>query len=195
MDSGLECSLFNSMREGNISARAELILAYRPLVIRIARDLTRTRPDLFEDAKGDGFLGLITAVDRFQPAKGTAFFWFAHRGITWAIKSGYRATGSLIRRPMNTRKERYRAPPVRFQRYADHLAAPPDRIDPDDWAELTARLACLTAGERDLITAYYGDRESLKEIGKRLDVSYQTVLNRITRAMGKMNVPRPRLRR
>lgn len=82
---------------GDVAARELLILANLPLVIRIA---TRISFGLsLADRIQDGNIGLITAVDKFNPALGHRFSTYAASWIWQAIRRGASNTGRLVRVP------------------------------------------------------------------------------------------------
>ena len=87
--------------------RNELVNAFRPLAYRIARQRTRNR-ELHEDLVQAASLGLIKAVDRFDPARGNEFTTFAWATIQGELKRHYRDRTWLVRPPRNL-QERFLA--------------------------------------------------------------------------------------
>lgn len=80
------------------SRRAQ-ILAHHGLAVRIAKNIGRRLPpgadrDELESA---ALLGLVEAVDRFEPARGIPFEAFAQRRIEWAVLDQLRAVDPLSR--------------------------------------------------------------------------------------------------
>lgn len=72
-----ELTLFNQMHLGHQSARDQLICAHLLLVVNIARCYQRYGAEIM-DLIQEGNIGLIRAVDMFDPARGT-------RLSTWAV--------------------------------------------------------------------------------------------------------------
>jgi RNA polymerase sporulation-specific sigma factor len=66
------------------ASRARLIEAYQPLVFKVAMQL-RPPDALLMDAIQEGTVGLIEAVERFDPARGVRFSTFATYRIRGAI--------------------------------------------------------------------------------------------------------------
>jgi len=62
--------------EGDEEAREELIVRYQPLVVRIIGKLKPVE-ELFLDLYEEGVIGLIEAVDRFEPGRGFLFSTYA----------------------------------------------------------------------------------------------------------------------
>ncbi|GAB6098873.1 RNA polymerase sigma factor WhiG [Halanaerocella petrolearia] len=69
------------------AAKEELILRYIPLIKHIASKIIITIPDKFnfEDLVNYGVLGLIDAMDRFDPSRGIKFSTYAHPRVKGAI--------------------------------------------------------------------------------------------------------------
>lgn len=64
---------------GSIQARDFIILSYKPFVSKIARDVMRKKPSNFdhEDLLQTGMIGLMSALERYDPTKGASFSTFA----------------------------------------------------------------------------------------------------------------------
>ena len=71
-----ELTLFNQMHLGHQSARDQLICAHLLLVVNIARRYTHPGTDIM-DLIQEGNIGLMHAVDMFDPTKGTRFTTYA----------------------------------------------------------------------------------------------------------------------
>ena len=75
----------------NTEAREEAIRAMFPLVKRAAARLKRLVPSLdLDDLIGDGSVGLIRAVDSFDPARGPSLEQYARRLVLGAMLNGVR---------------------------------------------------------------------------------------------------------
>ncbi len=77
----------------------QLVMQYAPLVRRVARSLPLEIPGLleFEDAVGYGTCGLVEAVRRYDPSKGTNFHAYAVRRIRGSIIDAFRRMDRLSR--------------------------------------------------------------------------------------------------
>jgi RNA polymerase primary sigma factor len=93
-----EVRLARSARSGDAKAREQLIEANVPLVVGIARRY-RCEGMEFEDLVQEGILGLIAAVDRFDPDRGCRFGTYATHWIRQAIGRAVLYQGHLIRLP------------------------------------------------------------------------------------------------
>jgi RNA polymerase sigma factor for flagellar operon FliA len=76
--------------------REETVLRLFPLVPTIARVVRRRAPSLDpDDLIGDGSLGLLAAVDGYDPARGMSLERYARRKILYAMLDGARRTDRL----------------------------------------------------------------------------------------------------
>ncbi|WP_443031887.1 SigB/SigF/SigG family RNA polymerase sigma factor [Streptomyces sp. CA-210063] len=69
--------------------RQEVVCAWAPMAVRLARRF-RNRGESFEDLKQVAQLGLVKAVTRFDPSRGTAFPSFAIPTILGEVKRHFR---------------------------------------------------------------------------------------------------------
>ena len=100
-----EAALFRALAEGDVEARREararLIAANLRLVVGVARHYTGlglSLPELI----AEGNLGLIAAVDRFEPQRGHRFSTFARWPIRKAITRAVDDRSRLVRLPANS---------------------------------------------------------------------------------------------
>lgn len=93
--------------------RESLIRRYFPLVKRIARRIHRLVPTVdVNDLIGDGSIGLIRAVDHFDPVRGPSLEQYAKQLIVGAMLNGIRRMDPVSERARRTLRdgesERYR---------------------------------------------------------------------------------------
>jgi RNA polymerase sigma-B factor len=91
-------ALFRRLAEGDDSARAELIERFLPLARQLARRYQRANEpldDLFQVAS----IGLVKAVDRFDPDRGVAFSSYAVPTILGELKRYFRDSGWAVHVP------------------------------------------------------------------------------------------------
>ena len=84
--------LWRACKSGSQHARERLILAHRPLVALLAGRLGKSLPTSFDRAElvSFGTVGLIEAVERFDPDRGVPFESYAAQRIRGAILDGLR---------------------------------------------------------------------------------------------------------
>ena len=89
----------NSLRDGDRQPlREHLVMIHAPLVDHCARALTANE-DLLEDLMQEGNIGLIKAVDRYDPDKGVRFSTYACHLITGEMRHYLRDLGKMIHEP------------------------------------------------------------------------------------------------
>jgi RNA polymerase sigma-B factor len=98
-DRTIERALLRRYRErGDLSARGELIERHMPLARSIARAYLH-RGEQYEDLVQIAALGLIGAIDRFDPGRGVPFASYAVPTINGEIRRHFRDHASTIRIP------------------------------------------------------------------------------------------------
>ncbi|GGL17721.1 SigB/SigF/SigG family RNA polymerase sigma factor [Streptomyces flaveus] len=93
--------------------RQEVVCAWMPMAVRLARRF-RHRGETFEDLKQVAQLGLVKAVARFDPSRGTAFPSFAIPTILGEVKRHFRDELWVVHVPRRVQELR------RQVRSADH---------------------------------------------------------------------------
>ncbi|MEO6396918.1 MAG: FliA/WhiG family RNA polymerase sigma factor [Tepidiformaceae bacterium] len=83
----------------SLEEQQQLVMQYAPLVRRVARSLPLEIPGLleFEDAIGYGTCGLVEAVRRYDPSKGTNFYAYAVQRIRGSMIDAFRRMDRLSR--------------------------------------------------------------------------------------------------
>ncbi len=85
-------------RHGDRTAQAELVARFLPLARRLAGRY-KSRHELTEDLVQVASLGLLGAIDRFDPGRGVAFTSFAVPTILGELKRYFRNTGWAVHVP------------------------------------------------------------------------------------------------
>lgn len=89
---------------GDLSARDRLVATYMPLVTGVAAGVRAGLPSSVdkEDLVSDGFIGLLDAMEKFEPERGLAFQTYATYRIRGAILDGLR-TATWVPRSVFTK--------------------------------------------------------------------------------------------
>lgn len=90
--------LFRAFRAGDADARQELIMAYDGLARYLARKF-KNRGESDEDLEQVAYLGLIKAIDRFEPERGLEFSTYATPTIMGELRRHFRDKGWSVRVP------------------------------------------------------------------------------------------------
>ncbi|WP_204103679.1 MULTISPECIES: sigma-70 family RNA polymerase sigma factor [Spirulina sp. CCY15215] len=86
-------------RDRSLNLRNELIELNSGLVRKVAHQLCRQCNEPYEDLEQTGYLGLIRAIDRFDPKQGRAFSSFALPYVRGEILHYLRDKGTIIKIP------------------------------------------------------------------------------------------------
>ena len=214
--------------------REALVRTHFPLVRKIARRIHRLVPSVdYGDLVGDGSVGLIRAVDQFDPNRGIPLEQYARRLISGSILNGIRRMDPVPERARRLVRDgeaaRYRIASDRgsvpanaelealypgFLRAscAAHDGVPLSLDAPlpegvlvvSDWSSDPAKivvahaqtdcvqmaLSALSPRQRDVVHEHYFGERSLREVGKRMEISsqrasqlHQTAILRLRKAL------------
>lgn len=113
--------------DGDLEARERLIEAYLPLVRSLARRFAN-RGEALEDLVQVGSIGLIKAVDRFEPGRGVDLAAFAVPNILGELRRHLRDRGALIRIPRRNQAASARLRAAQ-RRLTEHLQRMPSSLE------------------------------------------------------------------
>src|SRR5207302_4587148 len=180
--------LWARSRAGDAAARCALIERFAQLATRIARGMNVpvgavAGPDDLESA---ALIGLIDAVDRFDPDRGVPFAGYATLRIRGAVLDEVRRVDDLGRADRRRQREA-QAQGVEGSRIAtvslddliergyggeeqqDEVA---ERYEAEDLRmRVRSAMACLPPRQREVLERYYGDSLTLREAGLRMGIS------------------------
>jgi RNA polymerase sigma-B factor len=164
--------------------RHRLIEEHLPLVRAIARRFAH-RGEPLEDLVQVGAVGLIKAVDRFDPSRGVTLGAYAAPTIAGEIRRHLRDRVPLIRIPRDAGVEasaaRFPLPLESAERSEPDRAAEAGLVESEDRALVATGLRTLPRRERRVLELrYYGDL-SQRVIAHRLGIS-QVHVSRLLRA-------------
>jgi RNA polymerase sigma factor for flagellar operon FliA len=187
------------------------VLSFLPLVERIVHKVRRTLPRQAETdgLMGAGVVGLLQAMDRYDPSKGVAFEAYAALRIRGAVQDELRGLDHLTRtqrRKAQTAEAEGQDVAVRAVPFGAPLAYDPQVLDDtvvgspwQDPADLEAdlaqreRLAMLQEAlqtaptrDREVLGLYYDQELSLQEVGEVLGVSASRVSQLLSRSRARL---------
>jgi len=70
--------------------RNQLVEHYRPLMLRIAKQISRRVPLRVDELASWAFEGLVEAIEKYDPERRASFETYATRCVQWAIRDGLR---------------------------------------------------------------------------------------------------------
>ena len=91
--------------EGDLSAREELVLRFMPLARQLSSRYRHAGEPL-EDLVQVACLGLLKAIDRYDPDRGSGFARYAVPTMLGELKRHFRDKGWALRVPRATRSSR-----------------------------------------------------------------------------------------
>lgn len=165
--------LWSSCKAGNAASRCALIERYAGMATRMARRLhpagiTATSR---EDLQSAGLIGLIDAVDRYQPERGVPFEAYAALRVRGAVLDELRAAtgGRRNETPMQLSldvllDEGDHTLPATDERGAQRAAE-------DLASRVESALRCLPLRQREVLARYYGQSLTLRQAGKSMGIS------------------------
>src|SRR5215217_9278283 len=98
-----EHEAFARLHAGSRGAREELVERFLPLVRHLARRYAHAS-EPFEDVVQAGSIGLLNAIDRYDPATGTAFSSYAVPTILGEIRRHFRDRTWSVRVPRSLKE-------------------------------------------------------------------------------------------
>ena len=166
LNSEHENELWQRCEKGDVDAREELIIAYRPLVFWIAGKIHVNDPEVKQDMIQEGMLALIRAVDKFDPEREYRFSTYAY----------YKIHGQMIN--MLERSEKRAPVPVPDEWLS--IAEDEDEHSDDDWLYASEAVSRLEGREADVVQALFFEGKKPKDIAaeQKLDVSHVYRLRR-----------------
>ena len=158
--------LWQLCSQGDIEAREELIVSYRPLVFWIAGKIHITDPELKQDIIQEGMLALIHAVDKFEPEREFKFSTYAYHKIHGQIINMLERSESKAPLPV---------PDEWLQVVDDEYEA-----SDNEWLDTAEAISKLEGKEAEIVSALFFEGKKPKEVAqeKRLDVSHVYRLRR-----------------
>ena len=157
------------------STRDQRILQHLPLVKRLARMVAARVPSRvsIDDLIGAGMLGLVLAADRYDGVRGVPFETFARWRIHGALLDFLRGEDPLTREARRRLRESQRSG-------AD--GGEPQFLDVDALARIRLRtiVGKLPEGDRKLLELYYGEEQTLREVGTILGVTESRICQRLS---------------
>jgi RNA polymerase sigma-B factor len=175
-------------QRGDQAARAELIERYLPLARKLARRYAGTR-EPFDDLLQVASLGLVKAVDRFEPERGTAFSSFAVPTIVGELRRYFRDLGWAAHVPRGAQEMALTVDRARAEMTSERGLGPTveELAEHLEWS-LEDVLTALEAGAAqhsvslDAPTERDGERSTLGDTFGRDDARLAAVEERLTLA-------------
>jgi RNA polymerase nonessential primary-like sigma factor len=161
LDAPMEWSLAERVQAGDAEARRRLIEANLRLVVTVARPYVG-RGVLLMDLIAEGNLGLIRAVEKFDPTRRLRFSTYAVWWIRQSVQSAIMNHGRTVRLPVHVLREL--AQVLRAEReLAAHLGASPSL----DEIAMAVGKSAQEVGQLFLVSERIGSLDAAAESGER----------------------------
>ena len=169
LDRSRETALWVACKDGGIDSRDELITSYQPLVFKTALAFGVSEP-LTLDLIQEGTIGLIEALERYEPARGVAFSLFALHRIRGRMTDYLKketGAGQLTLDAPSSEEERTWA-----ERLVDEGILPEQAAETQFLqAEVKKAMARLPVKEQQVLCGLYADEAPPAELAQTIDVS------------------------
>ncbi|HZT44295.1 MAG TPA: sigma-70 family RNA polymerase sigma factor [Chthonomonadaceae bacterium] len=152
--------------------RDRIVLRYTNLVESVARRFSGASEPI-EDLAQEGYIGLITAVDLYDPAKNVKFSTYATHFIIGQIKHYLRDRGKIIKEPawlqeLNQRMTRA------IETLSQQLSRPPSNIEIARLMDLSEETIAEMMMTREVFKVASIDGSDNEEEGGKVDMERQT---------------------
>ena len=164
-----EADLWKRMKEkdGDLAARQKLIESYQPLVFKIAMAF-RTHPAVM-DIIQEGTVGLIEAVERYEPTRGVAFSLFATHRIRGRMLDYLAHEGKAGTPCMEGRTE---DDPNMANLLVDMAPSVQEQVEQSELeSRVHTALSHLPVKERAVLEGIYLDDSPARELAEDMDLS------------------------
>ena len=171
--------LWANSRAGDAGSRGALIERYADLAVGIARCMRIPSASLADrdDAASAAMIGLISAVDRFDPSRGVPFEAYAALRIRGAVVDEIRHVDERGRADRRLEGAELAVSLDVLLDTGKHQGPAVDdgfteRYEQEDLkTRIQDALGRLPARQREVIARYYGDELTLREAGAKMGVS------------------------
>lgn len=175
-------NLLEKSRKGDVSSKEKILKNLKPLIISSIERYYNKRQD-FDDLIQEGYLVVLQCIENYDESKEVYFLGYVKTMLkfTYLNKHKEKTYLSLNIAVGNDGDEEL----INLLESQDD--GPLDlALNLEESREIQKVLLNLTNRQREVIIGYYVEGLSIKEISKRLSISYRTVVNTKTRALEKM---------
>jgi RNA polymerase sigma-B factor len=171
---------------GDLDARRELIERHLPLVRVLASRFAR-QGEQFDDLVQVGAVGLIKAVERYDPGRGSSLVAYAIPTILGEIRRHLRDSANVLRSPRAAHEPVVRAVPLDLEAQSARDPAAERRLELGEERVLIERgLRRLPRRERRIVGLSYFGGLSQRRIATELGLSQVHVSRLLKQSLGKL---------
>ena len=169
-----EACLWEKIKSGDENSRERIVLAYRPMVFWLAKKF-RVPYNSFPDLLQEGMVGLIAAVDNFEPERSNRFITYAYYKVKGRMANFLQRSEAKAPLPVEDEV---------LERYAFDFEADIDRVE---WnVSLNEGLGILPERERDIIRSLVVEGRGAAEVASHHGVGISHVYRLRRRAISQL---------
>lgn len=168
-------------QEGNDLAKERLLLRLKPLILASIRRYYNHREE-YEDLIQEGYEIVLRALKDYDPNKGSQFLGYTKLQLKYHyLDKNKGKILSSLNVPIGDEDMEL------LDLLESKDAGPVDKIlSEEELGELVGALNLLTERQREIIMEFYFNGLSLKDIARKLNISYSTVANTKTSGLKKL---------
>lgn len=168
-----EATLWREYRlTGDHYFRDKLIERYLPSALALAQKKVVPRFVEREDLESAAVIGLIQAVERFDPERGNTFRTYAYWRIDGALQDYLRTAGQWRRRNKRKRRERQL---LEWEGAPPPVEEPSAKLEREESFERYSRLFLRDDREREMARLYYREDDPLHAVGAHFGITESRV--------------------
>ncbi|WP_427338017.1 RNA polymerase sigma factor [Caloranaerobacter sp. DY30410] len=176
--------LLDAAKNGNMTAKEKLLFKLKPIILSsIKRYFNKT--DLYKDLIQEGYEIILRALRDYDKDKGVHFLGYVKAMLKFHYLNNSRKNREHIslNQTINLKDDRLEL----MDCIADeNLLQDEIVIKNEEVLDLVRALDELTERQKEIVFMYYIQNISLKEISKRLNISYRTAVNIKTSAIKRL---------
>jgi RNA polymerase sporulation-specific sigma factor len=173
LDAAEESALWEKVKSGDDDSRERIILAYRPMVFWLAKKF-RAPYGSFQDLLQEGMVGLISAVDNFEPERSNRFTTYAYYKVKGRMANFLQRVEARAPRPVEDE----------FLERPDAFEADLDKIE---WRiSLGEGMERLPAREKDIVRSLVMEDRDAAEVADDHGVGISHVYRLRRRAVARL---------
>ena len=174
--------LLEKSKEGDKASKEKLLNKLRPLIIASINKYYPNARD-YEDLIQDGYIVILQCIDDFDPSKGVYFLGFVKTMLKYNYLQNHRIKKTIS---LNVSVgEDSESEWVDLLESKD-LGPMETLLISDENKTLKESLRILGERQRQVIWLFYVEEMSIGDIAHKLNISYRTVVNSKTKALGRL---------
>ena len=174
--------LLEKAKNGDTSSCEEILNRVQGLIFNSIQRYYNNRNE-YEDLIQEGNLVVLKAIKEFDESKGVYFLGYLKTMLKYTYLNKHSIKHHLS---LNVAVGDNAETELMDMLESDEISTLDMLLMIEESSELNDALEKLTDRQRDVIIAFYIERISIKDISKRLGITYRTIVNTKTRALERL---------